>query len=195
MALDGHQHVLPLPVSQRAPGFLLLRLRADQRDAGVARDDPVSVSALHDRLENPDHDGDLRFAESGEGIDEHLQFIGCDGAQVAQTEGRENVLRKHGPIGAATGFGDERFLAHLVPFLGVLIERHVLPDRHALDVMLADFLFLLFEFAHRRGANIFVDGLAIPVNADVDPPAILAGFVFLSHGYTPFVLSLTVYGK
>ena len=72
MALDGHQHMLPLPVGQRAPGFLFLRLRTDQRDAGVAWNDPVSVSALHDRFKNSDHDGDLRLAQSGKGINEHL---------------------------------------------------------------------------------------------------------------------------
>ena len=43
--------------------------------------------------------------------------------------------------------------------------------------------------------DVFVDGLAILINANLNPPSVLARFVFLSHGYTPFVLSLTVYGK
>ena len=37
--------------------------------------------------------------------------------------------------------------------------------------------------------------LAVLIDTNLNAPAILARFVFLSHEYTPFVLSLTVYGK
>ena len=75
----------------------------------------------------------------------------------------------------------ERFLFQLVPFLRILVERHVLAQRLALDVMVPHIFLFLFELAQRTGADVFVDGLTILAHADLYAATIFTGFVFLCH--------------
>ena len=187
MAVNRHQDILVFLRRQRSPRFLLLRLRADQGNAGIAFYDAVSVSTFHNSFQNPNYNSYLRFTKTGKGIHECLQFGGPDRAKVAQAESGQDMLCQHRSIRTPTGIGNERLLLNLVPFLGVLIQQKIIPDRFAADVVVPNLAFLLFEFAHGRRAHIFVDRFSILINAYLNAPAILSRAVFSAHGITPFM--------
>ena len=91
------------------------------------------------------------------------------------------MLIEHRAVCAATGIRNKRFLFQLIPFLGILIERQIFSNWLAVNVMMADIFFLLFQLAPGAGTYVFTDGLAILIYANLYAATVFARLGFLCH--------------